>query len=109
MQLSAQQLKELSLDAERAARRAGALISNYAGRDFEVSHKPGGDSLASQVVTEVDELAQSVILKELKSSVQDYDLALLAEELEDDGSRLKKDYFWCIDPMDGTLPFTRGH
>ena len=36
-----------------------------------------------------------------------YDLALLTEELEDDGSRHVKDYFWCIDPIDGTLPFTQ--
>jgi len=26
-------------------------------------------------------------------------------ETEDDGSRFEKDFFWCIDPMDGTLPF----
>jgi fructose-1,6-bisphosphatase/inositol monophosphatase family enzyme len=37
-----------------------------------------------------------------------YDLALLTEELIDDGSRFEKDYFWCIDPLDGTLPFTQG-
>lgn len=33
---------------------------------------------------------------------------LLTEEAADDQSRLEKDYFWCIDPMDGTLPFTEG-
>ena len=36
-----------------------------------------------------------------------YDLALLTEESEDDRSCFEKDYFWCIDPLDGTLPFTR--
>ena len=30
---------------------------------------------------------------------------LLSEETNDDGSRFKEDFFWCIDPMDGTLPF----
>ncbi|WP_158279856.1 3'(2'),5'-bisphosphate nucleotidase CysQ family protein [Coraliomargarita sinensis] len=108
MRLNEEQLLDLSGYAASAARKAGALISDYAKREVEVMHKSGGDSLASQVVTEVDELAQSIILEELRSSVQDYDLALLTEELQDDGSRLKKDYFWCIDPMDGTLPFTRG-
>ncbi len=40
-------------------------------------------------------------------SVERFDLALLTEETEDDGSRLEKDYFWCVDPLDGTLAFTR--
>ena len=31
---------------------------------------------------------------------------MLSEELIDDSSRFKKDFFWCIDPLDGTLPFT---
>lgn len=107
MQLSSEQLKELASTAEGAARQAGALIREYAQREVEVLHKEGGDSLASQVVTEVDGLAQDVILKLLEPTRATYDLALLTEELEDDGSRLEKDYFWCIDPMDGTLPFTR--
>ncbi|MFK7932264.1 MAG: 3'(2'),5'-bisphosphate nucleotidase CysQ, partial [Saprospiraceae bacterium] len=34
-----------------------------------------------------------------------FGLALLSEETEDDGSRFEKDFFWCIDPIDGTLPF----
>ena len=32
---------------------------------------------------------------------------MLTEESEDDHSRFQKDYFWCIDPLDGTLPFTK--
>lgn len=107
MQLSHEQLEELTAVAAQAARDAGALIADYAQRDVEVMHKSGGDSLASQVVTEVDEKAQAIILKLLEQSIEQYDLALLAEETHDDGSRHIKDYFWCIDPMDGTLPFTR--
>ena len=34
-----------------------------------------------------------------------FDLALLSEERLDDKERLHKRYFWCIDPLDGTLPF----
>lgn len=107
MELGVEQLRELSLCAMEAARKAGALINEYAQREVEVLHKEGGDSLASQVVTEVDGLAQDVILETLQPTRATYDLALLTEELEDDGSRHEKDYFWCIDPMDGTLPFTR--
>ena len=49
-----------------------------------------------------------MILEVLRPSFEAYDLAFLAEESEDDQSRLEKDYFWCIDPLDGTLPFTQG-
>ena len=33
------------------------------------------------------------------------DAYLLTEESPDDRKRLTKDFFWCIDPLDGTLPF----
>lgn len=29
----------------------------------------------------------------------------MTEESPDNRERLKKDFFWCIDPLDGTLPF----
>ena len=35
-------------------------------------------------------------------------LGLLTEESPDDSSRHQHDYFWCIDPLDGTLSFTKG-
>lgn len=108
MKLSTESLSELADVAEQAARDAGALIASYREREVKVLHKETGDTLASQVVTEVDELAQTLILKHLQLSIQSYDLALLTEELEDNGSRHAKEAFWCIDPMDGTLPFTQG-
>jgi fructose-1,6-bisphosphatase/inositol monophosphatase family enzyme len=47
-------------------------------------------------------------LRILGPSCEEYEIALLTEESEDDGSRFEKECFWCIDPMDGTLPFIRG-
>ena len=108
MKLSAEILLELVHVAETAARDAGALIASYREREVKVLHKEAGDTLASQVVTEVDELAQTLILNHLQPSIERYDLALLTEESEDDRSRHVKEAFWCIDPMDGTLPFTQG-
>ncbi len=67
----------------------------------------GGGTYASQVVTEVDQKAQDAILQILEPTCLEFDLALLTEESEDDRSRFEKDYFWCIDPLDGTLPFIR--
>ena len=73
--------------------------------DIAVEKKQGGTSYASQVVTEVDRACETAILSHLLPTCQEFDLALLSEETEDDGSRFEEDFFWCIDPMDGTLPF----
>ena len=100
-------LEELTRQAVQAALEAGELIRSYRDREVEVLHKEGGDTYASQVVTEVDRKAQDAILQVLGPSCEDFGLAILTEENEDDGSRFEKQCFWCIDPMDGTLPFIR--
>lgn len=106
MNLSAHDLKQLAQAAISAARSAGGLIAQT--RPVDVRQKTGGESLASQVVTEVDRASQDVILNMLEPTFAAFDLALLTEESDDDGSRFHKDYFWCIDPLDGTLPFVEG-
>ena len=100
-------LKALTKQAVQAAVEAGELIRSYQDSEVEVLHKEGGDTYASQVVTETDRKAQDVILHILGPSCEEFDLAVLTEENEDDGSRFEKKFFWCIDPMDGTLPFIR--
>ena len=106
MHLNETDLMTLAGIAAAAAQEAGALIAQHNGSEVAVQYKEGGESVASQVVTEVDELSQAIILKYLLPTCATYDLALLTEEQPDDGSRLEKDAFWCIDPLDGTLPFT---
>ncbi len=108
MELNAKQLETLAGTACEAALAAGRIIAGFTAGEVAVQHKAGGDSLATQVVTEVDERSQTAILEVLSPTMETYDLALLTEESADDGSRLGKDYFWCIDPLDGTLPFTQG-
>ena len=100
-------LQSLAETAVAAARSAGQIISQSSNQEIEVEHKDGGHSYASQVVTEVDRKAQDAILEILNSASDEYDFALLTEESEDDHSRFQKEYFWCIDPLDGTLPFTK--
>ena len=100
-------LQSLAETAVAAARSAGRIISQYSNQEIYVEHKDGGHSYASQVVTEVDRKAQDAILEILNSASDEYDFALLTEESEDDHSRFQKEYFWCIDPLDGTLPFTK--
>ena len=100
------ELCDVALDAARAA---GSLIQEYRQSKLEVNRKQGGDTYASQVVTEVDIACEALIIDRLKDSCTKYNIALLSEEMEDDGSRFDRDYFWCIDPMDGTLPFINGY
>ncbi len=100
-------LEALTREAAQAALEAGEIIRSHQNREVEVLHKEGGDTYASQVVTEVDRKAQDAILQVLGPTCEELDLAVLTEESEDDHGRLEKDFFWCIDPMDGTLPFIR--
>jgi fructose-1,6-bisphosphatase/inositol monophosphatase family enzyme len=93
--------------AVHAAKEAGRIINSFSQQEVEVECKDGGHTYASQVVTVVDRKAQDAILETLSPSCDEYDLALLTEESEDDHSRFQKEYFWCIDPLDGTLPFTK--
>ena len=99
---------ELTQQAVKAALKAGGVIHSYQDREVDVIHKEGGDTYASQVVTEVDRKAQDAILEVLEDSCHAQGIAVLTEESEDNRARLEKEYFWCIDPMDGTLPFIRG-
>jgi myo-inositol-1(or 4)-monophosphatase len=108
MHLSSDDLQYLSECAITAAKEAGDLIAEYADKSVEVQIKEGSENLASQVVTEVDLRSESIIVEALQQTCKQYDLGLLAEERGDDGSRLEKDYFWCVDPIDGTLSFIEG-
>lgn len=106
MKLTESDLDTLLALAMNAARKAAALIQTNAGNAGEIESKPGGDTLASQVVTKTDFASQDLILETLSESMEKYDLGLLTEESQDNSSRFQRDYFWCIDPLDGTLPFT---
>ena len=98
-------LAEIAIDA---ALSAGKVIQKHMHKQVQVQIKEGGTSEASKVLTEVDLACEKVILSHLLPTCEEFDLALLAEETEDDGSRFEKDFFWCIDPLDGTLPFIKG-
>lgn len=76
----------------------------YYGRDLAVDSK-GSAHLAGDVVTAADKESQEVILSVLRD-VFPAEIGMLSEESDlKDPSRFKKPYFWCIDPLDGTLPF----
>jgi fructose-1,6-bisphosphatase/inositol monophosphatase family enzyme len=106
MKLSGTELNELANLAIDAATAAGEMIAR--SRPKQVEHKSTGGSLASQVVTEVDRRSEAIILEALNPTLERFELGLLTEEQPDDGGRFSADYFWCIDPIDGTLPFIEG-
>lgn len=91
--------------AIKAAMAAGRVIQQHMDDDIKAAKKEGGTSYASQVVTAVDTACEKEILSHLLPTCEAFGLGLLSEEIEDDGSRFEAEYFWCIDPMDGTLPF----
>lgn len=106
MKLSTSDLIALADIAISAATEAGQMIAG--SRPDEVQHKAGTDSLASRVVTEIDRRSEDIILDTLTPTLERFDLGLLTEERDDDRGRLSTDHFWCIDPLDGTLPFIEG-
>lgn len=108
MRLSDNDIECLLQLAKKAALKAGEYIQQFNRSKLDVIKKEGGNSKASQVVTEVDINCQKIILSILSDSIDNFDLGVLTEELEDNKSRFEKDYFWCVDPLDGTLPFIEG-
>ncbi len=106
MKLSDTELTELAELAIEAATAAGEMIART--RPEQIEHKSDSGSLASQVVTEVDRRSEAIILETLRPTLERFELGLLTEEQPDDGGRFRANYFWCIDPIDGTLPFIEG-
>ncbi len=108
MELTDLDLKILLSAATNAAHDAATHIRKESAGKFEVMHKEGGNTQASQALTEVDLASERIILKSLRKVTEGFELGILTEETEDDASRHTADYFWCIDPIDGTLPFIKG-
>lgn len=107
------QLNLLSSTALKAVKLASRYIQQFDHTQLTTAFKDCGSSLSSQVVTEVDLHCQTLIIEQLTTSCKQYNIALLSEEncadiAIEQHSRLTKDYFWCIDPLDGTLPFIEG-
>lgn len=95
-------LKDTAIEAALAA---GKIIRLYINTDIVVNKKSDASSYAAQVVTEIDLKCEQIIRDHLRRSCETHALAILSEETIDDGGRFEKDYFWCVDPLDGTLAF----
>ena len=99
--------------ARNVAVLAGELIlKRYAENDFTVQIKSGEDDL----VTEVDSLAEEIIITEIQRHFPD-DGIIAEESANKDANQnpnanpniLDKEFIWLIDPLDGTRGFIRGN
>ena len=83
-----------------AAYDAGEAILEVYARDFEVAYKDDNSPL-----TEADKKSNELICARLKKYAP-Y-IGILAEESEDDRSRLANRFCFVIDPLDGTKEFIK--
>ena len=94
-------LKDIQIDDIVAiAKEAGDVIMEIYQRDFKIGYKDDNSPL-----TEADVASNAVIVKALTK----YDLPIMSEEEKEIPYEERKDweYYWCIDPIDGTKEFIK--
>ncbi len=98
MPTSSEQLAVFLDIATEAALTAGVILQDYLGNldAIEEKGRPG------DLVTEADRKAESEILKVLRRHVPGH--SILTEESGQVGS-LDSEFFWAIDPLDGTTNY----
>lgn len=84
--------------AKYAAIEAGKIQMSYFGKDKRIEHKGSEFDLVTNADKEVEEKVFSII----KEHFPDHDF--LGEE-EIGQSRVKSDYLWVVDPIDGTTNY----
>ncbi|BAF72668.1 3'(2'),5'-bisphosphate nucleotidase CysQ [Sulfurovum sp. NBC37-1] len=89
-------LKEI----EKIALEAGKIIMEIYNRDFSIEYKDDRSPL-----TEADLASHDVIVKRLEK----YGIHVMSEESRtiDYDRRKAWEYYWCIDPIDGTKEFIK--
>ncbi len=111
--LSKDQLQTLCNTAIQAAQEAGQWIEKFDRNNVQRTFKNAGSSEASQLVTEVDLGSEEIIRQHLQPISELLNIAFVGEEWSFNASynareRFQKPYFWCVDPLDGTLAFAEG-
>lgn len=83
------------------ARRAGQLLCDIAGREFQIGHK----TTPIDLVTEADLASERLIVDALRARFPGQ--AILSEEGlgSDSGSAAQYPHLWLVDPLDGTVNF----
>lgn len=81
------------------AREAGAVLKSYFEGELEVNSK----SAQIDLVTQADLASEQLILDRIRERFPDH--AILSEEAGESGAH---DYYWVVDPLDGTVNFAHG-
>ena len=90
-------LKQILIEATKAG---AAELVRFFNKEFQVSNKEGVNNL----VTEADHASEAAIIKVITQHFPDhYILSEEAGELPQDSN-----YKWIIDPIDGTINFSKG-
>ncbi len=89
--------KELKAAINAALEASKAIMEVYSS-PFQVEEKSDHSP-----VTLADKRSDAIIREILSKATPKY--AFLTEESDDDRRRLKKDYVWIVDPLDGTSDF----
>jgi 3'(2'), 5'-bisphosphate nucleotidase len=84
------------------AKEAGSAIMEIYSKDFQVEYKDDKSPL-----TEADTKANEIICKRLKELYPD--IPIMSEENKQTEYEIRKnwEYYWCIDPIDGTKEFIK--
>lgn len=89
------------LETKKIAVNAGkAIIAIYNSKDFGLEYKSDASPL-----TKADRAANQIITEGLKEKFPNY--AILSEEEQDNKERLKNDFCFVVDPLDGTKEFLK--
>jgi len=82
------------------ARESGRIQLEDLSKNHDIQYKG-----VINIVTEVDKKCETLITERLQKEFPKHDI--LAEE--DSGRRIKSDYRWIIDPLDGTVNYAHGY
>lgn len=88
--------------AATLAKKAGEIIRDKFGGDFEKGYK----SCSSDLVTEVDRRSESLITRGLSEKFPGH--TIIGEENNGAVTRIPDGYAWYVDPLDGTTNFVYG-
>lgn len=86
-------------DAINIAKEAGQYLKEMFSSDFNIEHKGSSD-----LVTDADYGAESIIIKKIKSIYPE--CSILSEEAGEINQESR--YKWIVDPLDGTINFSKG-
>lgn len=93
--ISLEKVVEISL-------KAGEAIMEVYEKDFKITYKSDDSPL-----TEADTLANKIICSDLKANF--LQIPILSEEIKATPYEVRKhwEYYWCVDPIDGTKEFIK--